>query len=91
MRTSQNGPLDKSARFLFMRFSVSCVVVYGAIKKLCDTNLCDQTRIIRINKTRAEKCFTVSYFLQINLSFILYYALKRTRQSWQLRVHGARC
>jgi hypothetical protein len=31
-------------------------------KNLCETNLCDRrlTRIIRINKTRAEKCtFTV--------------------------------
>ena len=55
MRISQNRPLEKFMRFLFMRFNVSSNIMYGAIKKLCDTNLCHRrlTRIIRINKTRA--------------------------------------
>ena len=37
----------KFMRFLFMRFNVSCITMYGAIKKLSDTNLCD-LRLIRI-------------------------------------------
>ena len=32
MRIRQNGPLDKFTRFLFMWTSVSCIVMYGAIK-----------------------------------------------------------
>jgi hypothetical protein len=53
MRIGQNGPLDKFTRFLFMRLNVPCIAMYGAIKNLCDRRL---TRIIRINKTPAEKC-----------------------------------
>ena len=32
MQISQNGPLEKFTRFLFMRFNVSCATMYGAIK-----------------------------------------------------------
>ena len=32
MQSGQNGPLEKFMRFLFMRSSVSCIVMYGAIK-----------------------------------------------------------
>ena len=32
MRSCQNGPLDKFMRFLFMRPSALCIVMYGAIK-----------------------------------------------------------
>ena len=47
--------LEKFTLFLFMRFIVPCITMYGAIKKLCDTNLCNRrlTRIISINKNRA--------------------------------------
>ena len=56
MRICQNGPLDKFMQFLFMRSSTLCKVIYGTIKNLCRTNLCDQIwpRIIRINKTHAK-------------------------------------
>ena len=33
MRIFQKEPLDKLMRFLFMRSSASCTVMYGAIKK----------------------------------------------------------
>ena len=32
MQISQNEPLEKFMRFLFMRFNVSCITMYGAIK-----------------------------------------------------------
>ena len=32
MQIHQNGPLKKFMRFLFMCFSTSCIVMYGAIK-----------------------------------------------------------
>ena len=32
MRISQNGPLEKFTRFLFMRINVPCITMYGAIK-----------------------------------------------------------
>ena len=57
MRIGQNGPLEKFTRFLFMRLNVA-----NNNNIYADTNLCDRrlTRIIRINKTHAEKCrFTV--------------------------------
>ena len=47
---------------LFTSSSALCIAIYGAIKKLCSTNLCDlcSTRIIRINISHAEICrFTV--------------------------------
>ena len=54
----KNGPLGKFMRFLFMHSSALCIVTYGAIKKLCGTNLCDLhlTCIICINKSHAEIC-----------------------------------
>ena len=65
MWISQNGPLKK---FTFMRSSVSCIIMYGVIKNLCSTNLCDRrlTLIIRINKTHAEECrFTVDWLWNV--------------------------
>ena len=32
MQISQNGPLEKFTRFLFVHFNVSCITMYGAIK-----------------------------------------------------------
>ena len=61
MRIHQNGPLDKFT-FLFIHFSISCIITCNTIKGLCGINLCKQrlTRIIHVNKTCAEKCrFTV--------------------------------
>ena len=54
MRVRQNGPFKKFMQFFILHSSVSCIVMYGA---LSSTNLCDQclTRIIHIDKTRAEK------------------------------------
>ena len=65
MRIGQNGPLEKFTRFLFMRLNVACITNIWCDNIYVDTNLCDcrLTRIIRINKTRAEKCrFTVLLF-----------------------------
>ena len=62
LRIGQNGPLEKFTRFLFMRLNVACITNIWRDNIYADTNLCDRrlTRIIRINKTRAEKCrFTV--------------------------------
>jgi hypothetical protein len=71
MRIGQNGPLDKFTRFLFMRLNVPCIVIYivWRDKNLCETNLCDchLTRIIHVNKTRAEKC-TFTVILQESIS-----------------------
>ena len=62
MRIGQNGPLEKFTRFLFMHLNVACITNIWRDNIYDDTNLCDRplTRIMRINKTRAEKCrFTV--------------------------------
>ena len=59
MRISQNGPLEKFTRFLFMRLNVACITnILWRDNIYADTNLCNRrlTHIIRINKTRAEKC-----------------------------------
>ena len=32
MRICQNGPLDKSMRFVFMRSCALCIATYGTIK-----------------------------------------------------------
>ena len=36
MRIGQNEPLEKFTRFLFMRLTVSCIAMYGAIKFMRD-------------------------------------------------------
>ena len=58
MRIGQNRPLEKFTRFLFMRLNIACITNIYA-----DTNLCDRhlTRIIRVNKTRAEKIVALRY------------------------------
>ena len=45
-------------RFLFMRSSALCIVMNGAIKILCDTNLCNRhlIHIIHMNKSHTEIC-----------------------------------
>ena len=62
MRIRQNRPLDKIyAIFIYADQQFMHCNVWRN-KNLCSTNLCDWrlTRIIRINKTRADKChFTV--------------------------------
>jgi hypothetical protein len=63
MRIGQNGPLDKFMRFLYYVSKCSMYCDVWRNKNLCETNLCDRhlTHIIRINKTRTEKCtFMVS-------------------------------
>ena len=56
MRLHHNWPLEKFTQFLLTRFSISCIVMYSAIKTLCSINLCNQhlTCIIHINKTRIK-------------------------------------
>ena len=52
MQICQNGPIDKSMRFLFMRWSALCIGTYAwCDKNLCGMNLCDRglTHIIHIN------------------------------------------
>ena len=51
MQIRQNRPSKKFMRFLFMCFTVLCIVMYGMIK-ICGTNLWEQylTRIIHVNK-----------------------------------------
>ena len=63
MRIGQNGPLEKFMRFLFMRLNVACITNIWRNNINADTNLCDHrfTRIIRINKTHAEKCRFTAY------------------------------
>ena len=58
MQVGQNGPLRKFTQFLFMHLNIACVTNIWRHNIYEDTNLCDHrlTRIIRINKTRAEKC-----------------------------------
>ena len=75
MLIGQNGPLEKFMRFLFMRLNVACItniIILCRDNIYADTNLCDcrLTRIIRINKTRAEKCrFTV--FIVVNFKQLI--------------------
>ena len=69
MRIGQNGPLEKFSRFLFMHLNVACITNIWRDNIYADTNLCNRrlTHIIRINKTRAEKCcFTIPTNAPVN-------------------------
>ena len=80
MRIGQNGPLKKFTRFLFMHLNVACITNIWRNNIYADTNLCDRrsTRIIRINKTRTEKCrfmvlmYTVIVFLLHTVCMYMY-------------------
>ena len=59
MRIRQNGALEKFTQFLFMCFSVSCIIIYSAIKIYAVQIYVDSHNSHKL--THAEKCrFTVS-------------------------------
>ena len=66
MQIGENGPLRKFTPFLCMHLNIACITNIWHHNIFADTNLCDRrlTRIILINKTRAEKRrFTVSHII----------------------------
>ena len=78
MRIGQNRPLEKFTRFLFMRLNVACIANIWRDNIYADTSLCDGrlTRIILINKTRAEKCrFTVFNIIVHDVNFCPHFPL----------------